>query len=200
MNSKKIIYFLLGVIATLLLFIGFKQFFPLGEKVEQNDSYLLKNQISQMNKMVVIEQDFSSIEKITVSYEILGKTISDNQTVTLTKTNAQVSYDLNQMEIEIDSINKKLIITQLPKAKIKITPSVEIQSMNDSFFNRIDEKQIKKVTQSAKNNAIKKVNKKELTKKGNQQLIKNLNQIFVLAKALHYDIEDQTNTLDKNQL
>lgn len=200
MNAKKIIYFLLGVIVTLLLFIGLSKFNPLGKKEEQNQTYLLKNQISQMNKLVAIEQDFSTLERTTVSYEFFGKTVSDNKIVTLTKTNAQVSYDLNKMQIEIDSINKKLIIAYLPEAKIRITPSVEIQSIDDSFFNRIDEKQIKKVTQSAKNNAIKKVNKEELIKKGNKQLIKNLNQIFVLAKALKYDIVDETHTLDESEL
>lgn len=200
MNAKKIIYFLLGVIVTLLLFITFSKFNPLGKKEEESQTYLLKNQISQMNKMVVIEQDFSTLERTTVSYDFFGKTISDNKIVTLTKTNAQVSYDLNKMELKIDSINKKLIIAYLPEAKIRITPSVEIQSIDDSFFNRIDEKQIKKVTQSAKNNAIKKVDKEQLINKGNKQLMKNLNQIFVLAKALKYEIVDETHTIDKNEL
>lgn len=199
MNSKKIIYFLSGVIITLLLFLGFNRVSKIANPTVQHDYFILKNQISHLNKMLVIEQDFSSIQKNNISYEILGKEISNNQIITHTKTNAQVFYDLNKMKIEIDSVQKKLIIVQLPKAEIKITPSVEIQSMDDSFFNRIDEKQIKEVTQSAKENAIKKVNQEALIKKSQAQLRQNLNQIFVLAKALNYQIEDKTKKIAPNR-
>jgi hypothetical protein len=77
--------------------------------------------------------------------------VSSNSIITYTKTNAQVSYDLNKMKIKVDSINKKLVITELPDADIRITPSVEIQSLDDSFFNRISEKDIKNVTRKQRN-------------------------------------------------
>jgi hypothetical protein len=99
------------------------------------------------------------------------------------------------MKLEVDSINKKLIIKELPEADIRITPSVEIQSMDDSFINRISEKDIKNVTQKAKETAMKSVNQNQLRTEGRQQLMENLNNIFVLAKALDYKIEDQTGKL-----
>lgn len=149
--------------------------------------------------MVVLEQDFSSIQKTKLSYEILGQKISDNEIVTLTKTNAQVTYDLKKMKLEVDSIKKKLIIKELPNAEIKINPNVEIQSMDDSFLNRIDENQIKNVTKSAKEAAIKKVDQNRLRNDGRQQLKENLNQIFVLAKALNYEIVDETGQIDTSK-
>lgn len=199
-NKTAIIAFALGVIVMLLLFFGLKKIFGFSDKSEKDDYYIIANQISKMNKMVVIEQDFSAMRKKKVAYQILGKTISENSVVTFTKTNVQVSYDLNQMKIDIDSVNKKLIIKNLPEPEIKINPNVEIQSMDDSFFNRIDEDQIKKVTQEAKEYAVKKVNKDQLKKESKQQLMDNLNQIFVLAKALDYQIVDDTNTLDLSRL
>ena len=99
------------------------------------------------------------------------------------------------MKIEVDSINKKLIINELPDANIRITPSVEIQSMDDSFFNRISGKDIKNVTQKAKETAIKSIDQNKLRNEGRKQLMENLNNIFVLAKALNYTIEDQTGKL-----
>ena len=99
------------------------------------------------------------------------------------------------MKLEVDSINKKLIIKELPDADIRITPSVEIQSLDDSFINRISEKDIKNVTQKAKETAIKSVNQNQLRTEGRKQLMENLDNIFVLAKALNYTIEDQTGKL-----
>ena len=85
-----------------------------------------------------------------------------------------------------------MIIKELPDADIRITPSVEIQSMDDSFINRISEKDIKNVTQKAKQAAINSINQNQLRNEGREQLMENLNNIFVLAKALNYTIEDQT--------
>jgi len=48
------------------------------------------------------------------------------------------------------------------------------------------------VQQKAKQAAIKSVDQNKLRSEGHQQLMENLNNIFVLAKALNYKIEDQT--------
>lgn len=169
----------------------------------QNDYYIITNQIRKMNKMVVMEQDFSSMQKTKITSQMLGSSLfpsTEKEIITFTKTNAQVSYDLNKMKIEVDSVNKKLIIKELPIADIRIIPSVEIQSMDDSFFNRFSDKDFKKVTNSAKENAIKTVNQNKLRSEGRKQLSENLDQIFVLAKALKYTIEDQTGQLDVTKL
>lgn len=179
----------------LLLFFGLKSCLNVTGKTEKSDYYILTNQISKMNKMVVLEQDVSSMQKTKMGYEVFGSEVSSNSIITYTKTNAQVSYDLNKMKMEVDSINKKLIITELPNADIRITPSVEIQSLDDSFFNRISEKDIKNVTQKAKDVAIKSIDQNKLRNEGRQQLMENLNNIFVLAKALNYTIEDKTGQL-----
>jgi len=191
-NYKVIISFVAGIVVMLILFFGLKSCLNLGGKTEKSDYYILTNQISRMNKMVVMEQNISSMQKTKMGYEVFGKEVSNNSIITYTKTNAQVSFDLNKMKMEVDSINKKLIITELPDADIRITPSVEIQSLDDSFFNRISEKDIKNVSQKAKETAIKSIDQNQLRTEGRKQLMENLDHIFVLAKALNYTIEDKT--------
>ena len=201
-NKRYLISFLIGVMGTLLLFLIWKKITSNAEDKVQTEYYIITNQIRKMNKMVVMEQDFSSIQKTKISSQLAGGFLpaSEKEIITFTKTNAQVSYDLNKMTLNVDSIGKKLIIKELPNADIKIIPSVEIQSFDDSFFNRFNENEIKKITNSAKENAIKTINQNRLRSEGRTQLLKNLNQIFVLAKALNYKIEDQTGTLDTSKL
>ncbi|WP_294282363.1 DUF4230 domain-containing protein [uncultured Chryseobacterium sp.] len=194
-NIKILVPFLAGIILMVILFFSFRSCLNPTKKTEKSDYYILTNQIAKMNKMVVMEQNTSSIQKTKMGYEFLGKEVSSNSIITFTKTNAQVSYDLNKMKIEVDSVNRKLMITALPDADIRITPSVEIQSVDDSFFNRISEKDIKNVTQKAKDTAIRSIDQNRLRTEGRQQLMENLNNIFVLAKALNYKIEDQTGKL-----
>ena len=201
-TNQKIVPFILGVAAMLLLFFIWNSITKKADDQVQNDFYIITNQIKKMNKMVVVEQDFSSMQKTKISSELLGGMLpaSEKEIITFTKTNAQVSYDLNKMKIEVDSVNKKLIVKELPVADIKIIPSVEIQSLDDSFFNRFDEKDLQKITKSAKDNALKTVDQNRLRNMGRKQLMENLDHIFVLAKALNYKIEDQTGTFDPSKL
>src|SRR5690606_4549154 len=199
-NRNTITGLIIGIVLMLLLFWAVKKCSSPDEPSVRNDYYILKNQITRMNKMVVVEQDFSALQKTKLAYEIFGKQVSENEILTLTQTNAQVTYDLNKMVLEVDSVNRKLIIQELPSPEIRITPSVEIQSMDDSFLNRIKEYQIKKVTASAKADAQKRVNRAQLQQQGREQLMQNLNTIFVLAKALDYTIEDNTKMIDVSKL
>ena len=201
-NQQKILPFILGAAAMLLLFLIWNAITKKADDKIQNDFYIITNQIKKMNKMVVMEQDFSSMKKTKVTSQLLGGMLPniEKELITFTKTNAQVSYDLNKMKLDVDSVNKKLIIKELPNADIKITPSVEIQSMDDSFFDRFNENDFKKITQNAKDNAYKTVNQDRLRNEGRKQLLENLNNIFVLAKALNYKIEDQTGQIDTSKL
>jgi len=193
---------MLGAAAMLFVFLLWNAVTKKTEDKVQNDFYIITNQIRKMNKMVVMEQDFSSMQKTRITSELLGGMLPnvEKELITFTKTNAQVSYDLNKMKLEVDSANKKLIIRELPAAEIKIRPSVEIQSMDDSFLDRFDQKDLQKVTKSAKENAYKTVNQQRLRNEGRKQLFDNLDQLFVLARALNYTIEDQTGQIDTTKL
>ena len=202
-NKKLVLSFIGGALATIFIVLVWNALTKKAEDKVENDYYIITNQIRKMNKMVVMEQDFSSMQKTKITSQILGSKLlpsTEKEIITFTKTNAQVSYDLNKMKIEVDSINKKLIIKELPAADIRIIPSVEIQSMDDSFFNRFSDKDFQKITKSAKDNAYKTVNQTRLRSDGRKQLTENLEQIFVLAKALNYTIEDQTGQINLNNL
>ena len=197
---KQIIGFSLGVIITLLMVYFFKNF---GKDEANTDYYILTNQISKMNKMVVLEQDFSSMQKTKITSKLLGLDVlpsSQKELVIFTKAKAQVSYDLHQMKLEVDSANKKLIIKKLPNADIKIFTDAEITSLDDSFFDRFSEEDFKRITNNARKNAEKTVDQTKLRNEGRKQLLQNLNDIFVLAKALKYEVVDDTNTFDLSKL
>ena len=200
-TNAKILPFFLGAALVLSIVLVWNAFTKKTEDKVQNDFYIITNQIRKMNKMVVMEQDFSSMQKTKITSELLGGMLPsmEKELITFTKTNAQVSYDLNKMKLDVDSVNKKLIIKELPNAEIRIIPSVEIQSMDDSFLDRFDQKDLQKITKSAKDNAYKTVNQNRLRDEGRKQLLENLDNIFVLAKALNYTIEDQTGLIDTSK-
>jgi len=199
---KQIIGFTIGVILTLLLVYFFRNFGKNDDQVS-TDYYVLTNQISKMNKMVVIEQDFSNLQKTKITnllFGIKGLPSSEKEIVIFTKAKAQVTYDLKKMKIEVDSVDKKLIIKEIPNADIKIFTDAEITSLDDSFFDRFSEEDFKRITNNARKNAEKTVDQTKLRNEGRKQLLQNLNDIFVLAKALKYEVVDDTNTFDLSKL
>ena len=199
---KQIIGFTIGVILTLLLVYFFRNFGKNDDQVS-TDYYVLTNQISKMNKMVVIEQDFSNLQKTKITnllFGIKGLPSSEKEIVIFTKAKAQVTYDLKKIKIEVDSADKKLIIKEIPNADIKIFTDAEITSLDDSFFDRFSEEDFKRITNNARKNAEKTVDQTKLRNEGRKQLLQNLNDIFVLAKALKYEVVDDTNTFDLSKL
>ncbi|MBV2223403.1 MAG: DUF4230 domain-containing protein [Cloacibacterium sp.] len=195
---KQIIGFTLGVILTLLIVYFFRNMGKNDDQVS-TDYYVLTNQISKMNKMVVIEQDFSNLQKTKITnllFGIKGLPSSEKEIVIFTKAKAQVTYDLKKMKIEVDSVDKKMIIKEIPNADIKIFTDAEITSLDDSFFDRFSEEDFKRITNNARKNAEKTVDQNKLRTEGRKQLMSNLNEIFVLAKALNYEIVDETQSFD----
>lgn len=194
--------FVFGIILTVFAILSWRSCQQKDEAALINqDYYLITNQIRKMNKMVVLEQDFSSFQTHKSSAaNIAGFDILPREMVLYTTAKAQVSYDLKQMKIEVDTVHKKLIIEQLPEPEIKIYPEVRIHFMDDYAINRFSKNDINKIMESAKKNMIKSVNQNSLKDQSKKQLKDNLNDIFVLAKALHYSIEDKTNTFPPNEL
>lgn len=192
-KAKPFIWLTAGILIGLLLF----KVFSLGKSTGKegiDESYVLRNQIEHLNKMVVMEQNFTTLNNRKINFKVFGANVSEKELTAVTTTTAQVSYDLNKMKVQVDTINKKLIIEELPEPQITIRPAVEIRGMDDSFFDRIGEDEVKSITGKAKADAIARVDQEKLLADGKVQLHKNLDQLFVLAKALHYTIEDRTQT------
>ena len=149
-----------------------------------------------MNKMIVLEQNFSSFQTHKSSaFELGGMEFLSKEMVLYTTAKAQVTYDLKKLKMEVDSTNKKLIIKEIPEAEIKIYPDVKIHFMDDYAVNRFSKADLNNIMESAKKNMTKSINQTKLKEEGRQQLISNLQDIFVLAKSLNYTIEDETKTL-----
>ena len=197
-----ILSFIFGIILTVFLFLSWRSCNKKEDAALINqDYYLITNQIQKMNKMVVLEQDFSSFQTHKSSAaSIAGFDILPREMVLYTTAKAQVSYDLKKMKIDVDTVNKKLILQEIPQPEIKIFPDVKIHFMDDYAINRFTQKDINGVMESAKKNMAKSVNQASLKKQSEKQLKDNLNDIFVLAKALHYSIEDKTNTFPATEL
>lgn len=198
---KNIFFFLVGAFFSFLLANFWNNLKNDTPDTINKDFYILSNQISKMNKMLVLEQNFSSFQTHKSEAFSIGKLrVLPKEMVLYSTAKAQVSYDLKKLNIEVDSTQKKLIIKEIPEAEIKIYPDVKIHFMDDYAVNRFKKQDLNHIMDSAKKNMEKSINQNQLKAEGRKQLISNLNDIFILAKTLNYSIEDQTNQIDKSLL
>ena len=199
MNLRNIFIFLFGAFFSFLLAYFYINFNKKEESEAINkDYYILNNQINKVNKMIVLEQNFSSFQTHKSSVFRLGSIdVFPKEMVLYSTAKTQVSYDLKKMKIEVDSIQKKLIIKELPSPEVKIFPEVKIHFMDDYAVNRFSKTDLNNILESAKRNMRKNINQEKLKSDAKKQLLSNLDEIFVLARFLDYKIEDETQQLNE---
>lgn len=187
-----------GIFAFLIAYFLFSPSKKEKAEVINKDYYIISNQINKMNKMIVLEQNFSSFQTHKSSaFSLGGIDVFPREMVLYSTAKAQVSYNLKHLKIDIDSTNRKLIIKEIPQAEIKIYPDVKIHFMDDYAINRFSKEDINSILESSKKNMVKSIDQDKLKSEGKKQLISNLNEIFVLAKYLNYSIQDDTHQLNE---
>ena len=198
MNFKNIFIFLFGAFFSFLLAYFYINFNKEESQAINKDYYILNNQINKVNKMIVLEQNFSSFQTHKSSVFRLGDIeVFPKEMVLYSTAKAQVSYDLKKMKIEVDSIQKKLIIKELPSQEVKIFPEVKIHFMDDYAVNRFSKSDLNNILESAKKNMRKSINQERLKSDAKKQLLSNLDELFVLARFLNYKIQDETQQLNE---
>ena len=185
-------FFSLGL---LLMYLFFKSTsYSSGNKETQ----LLSYQISKLNKLIVIEEEYRGLhkEKLRPNYGISFKNDYINLTETEitfdVKVKTQVTYDMKKIQIEVDSVTKKIHIKYIPEPEITYFPELSVRDLNQGLFNKFSKEEINKVSENAKKGILKKIDSKNINQKAHKQLIDNLKDIYFIAKTYNWQIVDDT--------
>ena len=117
---------------------------------------------------------------------------ADKKVTLLVKAKAQATYDLKKMDIELDSVNKKIIIKSIPPVEIQVYPDVSFYDMDQSVFNKFSKDDLNGIKKRAVEHVEKTVDQTKLKQEAHQQLIQNLGDLYFLAKTYGWKIEDKT--------
>ena len=196
MDRKTLTGFAIGLLCCLGILYIFNAFKGNDNAKINKDYDVLVHQLSKLNKMIVLEQNYSSFQTHKSHREFAGLAFFPKEMVLYATAKAQVTYDLQLMKLEVDKTRKQLIIKSIPEPEIKIYPDLKIHTMDDSIFNGFDQESINQISQSAKDNISKSINQNQLKQEAKKQLMVNLSSIFVLAKALDYELIDESKSLN----
>ncbi len=157
------------------------------------DIQIVLQSVKNMSKLVVSEGSFSEVYSYKDAKKYFYDTFEFNKSVIITvNAKVQVLFDLEKMDIDIDSLNKKIKIKYIPKEEIIIIPNVKYFDIQQSTFNtftkeelnKINQKSILKIKETAKVSALKKNAKK--------RLITELSKIYQLSAILGWEVVDET--------
>lgn len=160
-----------------------------------NESHVIAYEIKKLNKMIVAEQMFSDVYSHKNSRYVPGLQdyfSFDKKVLFLVNAKVQAVYDLSKLEIEVDSVNQTIIINKVPDLEINTYPDVKFYDMEQSTFNSFDKDELNTIKERAIKHIEKTIDKGKLEKEAHQQLIENLGELYLLAKAYNWKIVDKT--------
>jgi len=160
------------------------------EAISQQSNIILQN-VKHLNKMVVAEAYYNEVYTYKNSDKYLFDMLQfDKNVILLVNAKAQISYDLNQMKIRLDSIHKVIKITDIPKEQVEIFPSIQYYDLQQSTLNQFDKEDLNRINTDAIAKIKSHINLTQLRLKAKKQLLENLQNLYALSKIYGWKVED----------
>jgi hypothetical protein len=183
------------VVALLAFFITREWY----KKEQREDTFeetqVIVESIRNMSKLIVTEGVFSEI----YNYENAKKYFYDTfefkkSAIVAVNARVQVVFDLEKMEIEVDSVHKKIIIRSIPEEEINIIPEVKYYDIQQSTFNTFDRKELNQINQKSIEKIRETAKVARLKDHARERLIEELRKIYRLSSILGWEVVDETDT------
>ncbi len=175
---KRIALIVAGVVIIFVLFryCGFKK--DDGPQIEE--TALIQEQIRNVGKLVVTEGHFSEVLTYKDQQKYLMNMLSfEKKAIVIVNADVTVSYDLSQVQYDINEAAKTITITNIPKEEIKISPELKFYDIEQNGFNEFNGDDYNKINQRVKETLRKKIEKSSLKTNAQNRLISELSKILI---------------------
>jgi hypothetical protein len=181
----------------LLGFLIAKLWYEKNEKIhKQEEIKVVVNSIKNISKLVVSKGTFSEVYNYTDSKKYFYDYLSfDKKAIITVNAEVEVGYDLSKLEIEIDSVGKKIIIHKIPIQEVIISPEVKYFDLQQSQFNTFSKEELNKMNQKSVEKIKETIEVTDLKDKAKTRLFEELSKIYQLSVIYNWQIVDNTNTI-----
>jgi len=169
------------------------------EKTEKNHQQeeikVVLNSIKNLSKLVVTEGSFSEIYTHSDSKKYFYEYLSfDKKVIVTVNAKVEVGYDLSKMEVQIDTIAKKIIIHKIPEATVVISPDVKYFDLQQSQFNTFSKEELNTINQKSIEKIKETIAVSELKEKAKTRLFEEFSKIYQLSATFGWQVVDNTST------
>lgn len=191
---RKLLYVLILV---LFVLFGYRYFFNDKEQtILHENSALIQEQIRNVSKLVVTEGHFSQVFSYKNSKAIFANLVNvEKKALVVVNADVTVSYDLSQIEYELDESTKTLRILNIPKEEIKISPDFEYYDVTADFFNPFNAEDYNKIKDKVNAQLMKKIEASNLKSNAQNRLISELSKFYILTSSLGWTLQYEGNSI-----
>ncbi|MBJ7880257.1 DUF4230 domain-containing protein [Gelidibacter salicanalis] len=184
---RKLLYVLILV---MVVMFGYRYFFNDSEKtILQENSALIQEQIKNVSKLVVTEGHFSQVFTYKNSKAIFANLVNvEKKALVVVNADVTVSYDLSQIEYELDEKSKTLKILSIPKEEINISPDFEYYDVTADFLNPFQAEDYNKIKNKVNAQLMKKIEASNLKSNAQNRLISELSKFYILTSSLGWTL------------
>ncbi len=167
------------------------------KKKEQNyqkeEIQVIVNSIQNLSKLIVAKGTFSEVFNYSDSKKYFYDYISfDKKAIVTVNATVEVGYDLSKIEVKIDSIGKKILINNIPKEEITISPEVKYFDLQQSSFNTFSKEELNKINKKSIEKIRETIEVTNLKNKAKNRLFKELSKIYQLSVIYKWEVIDNT--------
>ncbi|WP_299062578.1 DUF4230 domain-containing protein [uncultured Polaribacter sp.] len=165
------------------------------ENQQQEEIQVVVKSIKSLSKLVVSKGTFSEVYNYTDSKKYFYDYLSfDKKAIVTVNATVEVGYDLSQLEIQIDSIDKKIIINKIPNQELSIFPDVKYFDLQQSQFNTFSKEDLNKINKKSIDKIKETIAVTHLQTKAKKSLFEELSKIYQLSVIYNWQVVDNTNS------
>ncbi|CAZ95029.1 DUF4230 domain-containing protein [Zobellia galactanivorans] len=190
-----------GVIVTLAVVLVFRSCADEREEksILQENSMLIQTQIDNVSKLIVTEGHFAEVYNYKDSKMLFGPFISaEKKALVVVNADVTIAYDLNQIDFEVDEVNKILRIKSIPEPEVKINPDFEYYDVSSDYLNMFEASDYNKIKKNVKASLMKKVEASSLKTNARNRLISELQKFYILTNSMGWQLVYKDEVVDQN--
>lgn len=191
---------LFGAVLTLAIILGVNYFYKKSTKTKvlKESSMLIREQVSNVGKLIVTEGHFSEVYRFEDSQEIFGNLLTaEKKALVVVNADVAIAYDLSKMQYEIDSLHKTLRILHIPDPEVKISPDLEYYNVEHDYFNPFSADDYNLIKDKINMKLNKKIETSSMKKNSGNRLMSELSKFFILTNSLGWQLEYQSKPINK---
>lgn len=150
---------------------------------------------------MVSDANFSEIYNFKDSKKYFYDYISfDKEAIVTVNANVEVGYDLSKLDIQIDSISKKIYINKVPKEEVTISPDVKFFDLKQSQFNSFNKEELNRINAKSIEKIKQTVALTSLKKEAKTRFFEEISKIYQLSAIYGWQVIDNTNSAFLNKI
>lgn len=160
---------------------------------QKEEIQVIVNGVKNLSKLVVSQGNFSQMYNYSDSKKYFYDVFSFDKKIMLSvNAKVEVGYDLAKMDIQIDSVGKKIIINSIPTEEVVVSPDIKYFDLQQSQFNSFTRQELNALNQKSIKKIKETVQVTTLKTEAKTRLFQELSKLYQLSAVFGWQVVDNT--------